>query len=454
MGKNKVHNELSTRKQPSILVVDGSGVSRTLLSRILRLEMGGATITTCGSVQEALSHLDGAKYDLITTSLVLPDMDGLELCQRIRKIDRHRFTPVIVISGDANERLLREGFAAGVTDYFDKSRGYIECVEFIKAFSMRNLGLVGRVLCVEDSPTTAAIARSIMEKQGLQVLHVTSAEQAIELLERSASEFDVVLTDLSLDGKMTGEDLLQLIRLKLHYSLQELPVLIMTADTHQKKHIEMFLAGTNDVVIKPLVQEIFMARVRALLMIKQQHMGLLRQAEEMKHLATTDSLTGVRSKRYLLDKGEGLLANPDNHPLWALIIDIDYLKIINDKRGNLTGDHVLAALGGLLKRHFPGDSMVVRFGGEEFSVLIPRCLRAEAYPLVEALRVAIETLRPMDIDVTVSIGMAGNEDHPGVNLNQLVALADKALYAAKEAGRNCVYVGLGEGPQRLQIEPD
>lgn len=444
------------KKQASIMVVDGSGVSRTLITRILRIEMGNANITACASAQQALSYLESAKYDLITTSLLLPDMDGLDLCRRIRGTTTHRFTPIIVVSGDANDRLLREGFAAGLTDYFDKSRGYAEFVEFVKALTLRNLGVVGKVLYVEDSATTAEITRRIMEKHGLQIVHVTAAEQAVELLQHSVQEderpFDMVVTDHFLKGKMTGLDLLHAVRVKYHYSLQELPVLLITADTSDKKHVTAFHAGANDVVIKPLVEEVFMARMRSLLLVKQQYNALLRQAEQMKLLATTDSLTGVRSKRYLLDNGERLVASADNQPVWALLIDIDHFKKINDTLGHITGDHILMRLGALLRQHFSAETPVVRFGGEEFCVLMVRSSRPEAESKAEELRHSVEVLRPMDVALTISVGLASTSDHPGVNLTKLLALADQALYAAKAAGRNCIHISTAQGVQRLGME--
>ncbi|MGD9000495.1 MAG: response regulator, partial [Granulosicoccaceae bacterium] len=324
-------------RQTSIMVVDGSEVSRTIISRILKNELENVRITACATAAEALSHLGNfERFDLITTSLMLPDLDGLDLCRKIRISERHHYTPVIVVSGDADTRLLREGFAAGVTDYFDKSSGYKQFVEFIKSFLQRNSGLVGKILYVEDSPTAAAITRRIMEKHGLKVVHVTHAEQALELLEGVANGwvsedegFDIIVTDFFLKGKLTGGDLLHAIRTRFHYSQQEMPVLVITVTDNQKKQAEVFHAGANDFVTKPIYEEIFIARIRSLLLIKQQFIALKHQAEEMSRLATTDSLTGVRSKRYLLDHGQKFFHGAKNQPVTAMIMDIDFFKKIN-----------------------------------------------------------------------------------------------------------------------------
>jgi len=431
-----------------IMVVDGSEVSRTIVGRSLKAQLDNAIITVCSSAADALDQLKDSHFDLITTALMLPDIDGLDLCRKIRNNEKHRYTPVIVISGDADARLLREGFAAGVTDYYDKSRGFHGFAEFIKAFTRRNRGMVGRILYVEDSPTAATVNGNIMKRHGLQITNVESGEQAIELLNESRpggphdkDPFDIVVTDFFLKGKMTGGDLLHAIRTRFNYSQQEMPVLVITGSASDERQAEVFHAGANDFVSKPIIEEILMARIRSLLLIKQQFCALRSQAEEMHQLSITDTLTGTRNKRYLLDTGEDFLKNRRNHPIWAMLIDIDHFKKINDTHGHITGDRVLEALGSLLIESFPEEAVVVRFGGEEFAVLLPNCTADEAMARAEALRRAVERLKPCKIDLTISVGLSSTLDHPNLPLTKFLSLADKALYSAKERGRNqsCIY---------------
>jgi two-component system cell cycle response regulator len=253
-----------------------------------------------------------------------------------------------------------------------------------------------------------------------------------------------VVTDLYLKDEMTGGDLLQALRIRLHYSQQELPVLMITGNDDTRTQVEAFHAGANDFVTKPLIEEVVMARIRSLLMIKHQYDALERQAQKMERVANTDSLTGVRNRHYMLENGERQLQEAAGKGFWAMIIDIDHFKKINDGLGHLTGDHVLAAMGGLLNQQFP-DAMVVRFGGEEFAVLLTTTGRDEVMQRSEALRGAVEALQPEGVRVTVSIGVAGAEHHPTVNLNALLGIADKALYAAKDNGRNQVCLTQRDG---------
>lgn len=430
-----------------ILVVDGSEVARTLITRVVEEEMPRARITHCGTGREAIARMQDEHFDLITTSLMLPDMDGLDLSRQVRADRIHHYTPVIVVSGDADERLLREGFAAGVTDYFDKSLGYRAFAGFLKDFTRRNSGLVGRILFVEDSPTVAAQTTRLMERHGLQVIHTASAEQALELLLQSSlggnsstdGSVDIVVTDFYLKGRLTGGDLLHAIRAKLRLSQQELPVLVITSvEPGDARQAEVFHAGANDFVSKPIIEEVLLARIRSLLLIKQQFNALKSQTEEMHQLAITDSLTGVRNKRYLLDHGEQFLTDRRNQPISAMLLDIDHFKKLNDNYGHITGDRVLEALGVLLLNNLREDTLVVRFGGEEFAVLLPRCSLQDAQNRAEVLRAQVEAMRPAGHAITISIGLASTSTQPDLDLTHLLTQADRALYAAKARGRNQV----------------
>ncbi len=428
-----------------ILVVDGSEVARTLITRILSDEMPDTETTTCGTVQEACAWLERSHFDLITTALMLPDKDGLELCRYVRASKHHHYTPTIVVSGDADTRLLREGFAAGVTDYFDKSLGYHAFASFIMDFAQRHSGLVGRILYVEDSQLTATVMLRLMERHGLQVTHTTNAEQAIQLLRETAAgspreseAFDIVITDFYLLGRLTGGDLLHAIRARFHYSQQEMPVLVLTGSEAGEKQVEVFHAGANDFVSKPIVEEVLMARIRSLLMIRQQFAALKRQTDEMHRLAITDSLTRVYNRRHLLDHGEQFIADQRNHPVATVLLDIDHFKKINDRFGHIVGDRVLEALGQLLLDRLPENALPVRFGGEEFALLIPRCSDRDAQRCAEQLRRDIEALRPGNVPITVSIGLGSNQNNPEMTLTQLIGDADRALYVAKAQGRNQV----------------
>ncbi|MET0091869.1 MAG: response regulator, partial [Candidatus Thiodiazotropha sp.] len=203
----------------TIMLVDNSTTTREALTRRLPQAMPEVRVTRCSSAAEALDLMQQERYSLITTALLLPDMDGLDLCRKIRASQRHRYAPVIVVSSDADQRLLHEGFNAGVTDYFDKALGFMAFGQFIKSFLERNPVLRGRILYLEDSRTAAMATRKMLEQHGMEVVHVSSVEEAQSLLEQarsgSAEPFDLVITDFHLQGRRTGGDLLYFLRVNL-----------------------------------------------------------------------------------------------------------------------------------------------------------------------------------------------------------------------------------------------
>lgn len=422
-----------------ILIVDGSAVSRRIASRVLEEAMDEIKVSVCGSGGDAAKLLNEGCFDIIVCSQTLPDMQGLELCRKVRTSERHQYTPFVILSSDIDHHLMKDGSQVGVTDFFDKSMGYKAFSNYIKIFTQVGTGSVGRVMYVEDSMTAAAMVKRTLTQNGIEVVHFTNVEDALVCLEQvqqgEVKGFDLVITDYYLENTLTGADLLQAVRRQYRYSRQALPVVVMTGKDDVSTKTNLLHMGANDLLNKPVQAEIMLARIRSLLLIKQQYFALLEQSQTMQRVAQTDALTGVYNRRYLAERGREWLKNERNRPLWALIVDIDHIKAINAKYGLLVGDHILASIGNLISEHLP-DSLVARFGGEEFAVLLPHTPWDKAQSEVEALRKKVEQLKPDNIDVTISIGMAGADDQVEINLNQLISLADRALAEAKAGGRN------------------
>ncbi|MHB1515795.1 MAG: GGDEF domain-containing response regulator [Acidiferrobacteraceae bacterium] len=425
------------KKVLRILVIDSSRVSRKVISRALanEIDAAGVDITAVGTAQEAVQVLKHLRFDLITCSILLPDMYGIELCKMIRKTDAHRFTPFIVVTAEPHARLMREGFSAGVTDYYNKTQGFKDFVHFIRGFAERHAGLVGKVLYLEDSDADAEVTRSIMERHGLEVVRVVSAEQALKVVDGG---FDLIVADFFLKDDLSGGDFLHTIRCGLRYSREELPVLMMTANEDRTMQAEIFHAGGNDFVTKPVMEEILISRIRSLLLIKQQFHQLRRQSEELSRKATTDSLTGTHNKRYLMERAASALSDLDTYPAWLALIDLDHFKQINDQHGHLVGDQVLEGLGALLNRVARKGDIIARIGGEEFALLLMSRTGSQCRSEMEQLRAAIEHLKPASVTVTASIGVATNFNRADAGFTDLFSEADEVLYEAKRAGRNRV----------------
>lgn len=250
---------------PRVLVVDGSRVVRQLIARLLKAELPEAEAIGCGSGAEAQQLLDGNVFDFITIALRLPDMDGLELARYVREAAPQAYVPIVVVSGDVDERLHRRALGEHVTDYFDKSLGFEALADFIHGYIRPDSSAEGEVLYVEDSRVVALATRRVMEKVGLSVRHVVSVEDALAWLETGRAQgrigADLVLTDVSLKGELTGGDLLEQIRRDFGYGKGQLPVLVMTGDENPANQAALLRAGANDLVQKPIEEKLLITKL-------------------------------------------------------------------------------------------------------------------------------------------------------------------------------------------------
>ena len=271
MSANISHRLLTA--EPRVLVVDGSRVVRQLITRVLRAELAGVEVVDCGTGAEARNLLGEGLFDFITIALRLPDMDGLELARFVRESATQAYVPVVVVSGDVDDRLHRRALGEDVTDYFDKALGFQALAEFIRGYVAPPWAASGEVLYVEDSRVVALATRRMLEKIGLTVHHVISVEDALAMLETARVQgqvgADVVLTDVSLKGELTGGDLLDRIRGEFGYGKGRLPVLVMTGDENPANQAALIKAGANDLVEKPVEERLLVTKLLFQLRVAQ-----------------------------------------------------------------------------------------------------------------------------------------------------------------------------------------
>ncbi|HOX70633.1 MAG: response regulator [Dokdonella sp.] len=251
--------------EPRVLVVDGSRVVRRLIEQMLKTHLPGVIVLACETGAEAIAQLGAGVVDFVTTALRLPDMDGLELASQIRKNSPQAYMPIVVVSGDVQERLVTRSLSEDVTDYFDKSLGFQALAEFIRGYVQPTESTSGEVLYVEDSRVVALATRRMLEKHGLTVLHVIAVEDALAMLETAQSMdrigADIVLTDVNLKGELTGGDLLERIRHQLGYGKGHLPVIVMTGDDNPENQAALLRAGANDLVEKPIEERLLVTKL-------------------------------------------------------------------------------------------------------------------------------------------------------------------------------------------------
>jgi diguanylate cyclase (GGDEF)-like protein len=299
------------------------------------------------------------------------------------------------------------------------------------------------VLVVDDTANTLELIQTILRNEH-RVLIAGDAEAAMKLALQE--EPDLILLDI----RMPGVDGYQLCtRLKADPVTREIPVIFVTAMDEEREEAKGLELGAIDYITKPLSAPILKARVR-------NHIDLKRQRDQLRRLSAVDGLTGLANRRAF---GEALEkewrgAVRRNGSISLLMTDLDDFKQFNDAYGHLAGDEALRrvskALAGAALR--PAD-MVARYGGEEFVILLPDTGANEAALVADRLLLAVRRLAiPHEHSrgwqfVSLSVGLASARPARSVTANELLDLADRMLYKAKNSGRNRVVTANLETPE-------
>ncbi len=254
-----------------ILVVDHVTLFQNIIEEVLRnTELSYEFVNTGKDTLEALKN---THYDMLCISMYLEDMDALELSQKIRAFDEYAYIPIILITSESSTNILKKVMQAGITDIFEK-KDINEIVNFIQRFSRQQNKIKGRVLYIEDSLSQRQLVTSILESRGLLVDAFNTAEEAFEVFIKH--DYDLVVTDIILDGVMNGLTLANKIR-RLSDDKGDIPILAVTAFDNTSRRIGLFHLGINDYVIKPIVEEELCTRAKSLI---ENHQFILRMKRE------------------------------------------------------------------------------------------------------------------------------------------------------------------------------
>jgi CheY-like chemotaxis protein len=252
-------------QHPHLVVVDGSKLVRKLLTGMMSRILPDAVITECENGAQAKKVLLEQPVHLLVTALALSDMDGTELAAYARDQSTQSYFPIIVVSGEVQERLEQRSLSQHVTDYFDKTWGMEALASFIKGYIAPEEEVGGEVLYIEDSRVVAAATMRMMKKHGLGVLHVMSVEDALQLVDEALQENrklpDIVLSDVYLKGELTGMDLLRIVRQDKAINKKQLPIVVMTGDSDPRNQKQLIQLGANDLVQKPIEERLLITKL-------------------------------------------------------------------------------------------------------------------------------------------------------------------------------------------------
>ena len=416
---------------------------------------------------ECLARIDEAAPDIVLLDVMMPGMDGFEVCRRIKANPKTAHIPVVMVTALDQPSDRVAGLDAGADDFltkpvddaalFARVRSLVRLKMMTDELRMRettgqSMGLLdpattltdaspaGRILIIEDRPESVAWFSAALQPGGHEVASVDTFEEA--LVRVRGGDYDLIVVSLG----MRGFDGLRLCsQLRSLPEGRNVPILVVVTDGDRRKLNQALEMGVNDYLTRPVDKNELVARVRTQLRKKRYSDRLRHNVQLSLEMAITDQLTGLHNRRYMARHLDNLVGSAvrNGKPLAFLILDIDYFKAVNDGHGHDIGDEVLKEFANRISANVRGIDLACRYGGEEFVVVMPDTDMSLAYSIAERLRKSIETTpivisrAPGTLNITISIGIAGTQG-PGDTAEALLHRADQALYTAKRNGRNRV----------------
>jgi two-component system cell cycle response regulator len=448
-----------------ILVVDDIPANVKLLEARLMAEY--FDVLTAEDGPRALALCASTQVDLILLDIMMPGMDGFEVCERLKSDPRTSHIPVVMVTALDQPADRVRGLKAGADDFLTKPVNDLQLISRVKSLlrlktlsdelrmrseTARDFGIEdllrgaegraddgGKVLLVDSRPNSQErILRAL--KPIAQVTAVSDPQAA--LIDAAENPFELVIVNSNFDDY----DPLRLCsQLRSLERTRFLPVLLVAEQGADEMTARALDLGVNDYISRPIDPNELVARCLTQIRRKRYNDRLRASVQQTIELAVTDGLTGLNNRRYL-DNHLKILFNRSmsrGRPLSVLMTDIDRFKQVNDTYGHDAGDDVLREFAGRIRSTVRGADLACRYGGEEFVVVMPDTSGEVAAVVAERLRAAIETVPFMlketgrALTMTASFGISSRVETVE-NSDQLMRQADRALYQAKNAGRNRV----------------
>ena len=445
-----------------ILVVDDIESNVRLLEAKLTAEY--YEVLTANDGPTALAVAASELPDIVLLDVMMPGMDGFDVCRRLKDDPLTRHVPVVLVTALDGRADRVAGLEAGADDFLTKPIDDVMLFARVRSLtrlkavidelrdreaSGRRMGVIagaasrlggsgGRILIVDDNLRQAERVAAELSIEHRPVVE----SEAYKAVLTARGPVDLVICNLnakSFDGLRFAA------QLRSDEATRSLPILGVADLDERQKAVKALEIGINDILARPIDPGELAARVRTQIRRKRYTDYLRSNLDHSLELAVTDQLTGLHNRRYMAGQLEALMrrAAQGGEPVSVLVIDIDHFKRVNDGFGHDVGDEVLSEFAVRLASNVRAIDLPVRHGGEEFVVVMPDTDLEDARRIAERIRlhVAGAPFRVMGgeelLSVTISIGVAsscGEGDTP----QAIVKRADEAVYEAKSRGRNRV----------------
>ncbi|AFC69440.1 diguanylate cyclase response regulator [Rickettsia amblyommatis] len=445
----------------TILVVDDIEPNIKLLTAKLLKEY--YTVLTANSGKEALAILKKGKIDIILLDVMMPEMDGFEVCKTIKTDPETTHIPVVMVTAlsDIDDRV--KGLEAGADEFLTKPindtalfvrlKSLSRMKSLIDELKLRNstnalLGVTNiemhdtfadkKILLINDDVVQAKNIKQMLLKITQNVKVISNSDE-LDIINEYTPDLVIISSTLENDDPLRisvilrGKTEISGVVIILQIDEDGMPLVV--------KGIEL---GINDYFVYPIEESELLARIRTQLKRKQYQDNLRNDLEQSVNLAAKDGLTGLFNRRYFDIHLKQMIekANKESIKLYLLMCDIDNFKHVNDTYGHQAGDKVLTIVSRILKNTLRVTDLIARFGGEEFTILLTDIDISKAIETAERVRVKIEY---MDFHIedqieplkqTISIGVTKYKKEESIE--SFIERADKAMYEAKTTGKNKV----------------
>ena len=455
-----------------VLVVDDLRPNVKLLEAKLTSEY--FDVVTASDGPSALKSIEENTPDIVLLDVMMPGMDGFEVCRRIKANPRTMHIPVVMVTALSDSADRVRGLEAGADDFltkpvndtamFARVRSLVRLKMLTDEWLLREktsgqLGVLrneqaltsvdfrgANILVIEDNQVDCSKIVETLEKDEAIVRAITNLDDARTLL--NGERFELVVINL----RLRDQDALRFCsQLRANDDTRSTPILMVAEEEDTDRLAKGLDLGINDYLIKPIDRNELEARSRTQIRRQRYQDRLRDNYERSLEMALTDSLTGLYNRRYMTAHLATMIERQAavEKDLAILTFDIDLFKLVNDTYGHPAGDEVLIDLAARVSKKVRSIDTVARMGGEEFVVVMPDTDQAVAHSVAERIREVVADSpfifaeKPEGIKVTISVGLAlmDHIDTP----SSIFKRADAALYEAKRTGRDRVVVSTTDG---------